>query len=329
MYVGASMYEKYPKFVDLDDADFFRESLRLALETVSDENTKENTPVVFCSRLSSQTPEEITVERREVHSIKRSQRRFILIDADYEANETEDSERMQQKLKDFCAERETPLLIYPTMSYPDKPRFRAIIFTKGLLDEYRYEQAVRWLYHTLGEKLTDEMDLSVSHNSNLPMFNSSEQAGAVYSTLDDGDLKPIQDRPWVDHPMPRGRAKAKRDVTDEEYVQIDFDPVKLVKWSPVIGSGPLGRSYVTFWKVAQSVALEVVEGNINKALAEAMLDKMAEGGAAGDEAKAARWSIGNRELLNKHIESLQTSMEDRSQTRPLFTYTEFMNAIRK
>ena len=129
--------------------------------------------------------------------------------------------------------------------------------------------------------------------------------------------------------MPRGRAKAKRDVTDEEYVQIDFDPVKLVKWSPVIGSGPLGRSYVTFWKVAQSVALEVVEGNINKALAEAMLDKMAEGGAAGDEAKAARWSIGNRELLNKHIESLQTSMEDRSQTRPLFTYTEFMNAIRK
>lgn len=322
MYIGKSVYDKYPVFVDLDDLEFFKQTLEVAKRELADGSDKLSMPVMFVSRLSAQTAEESSIiERKKVHDKKRARRRCIVIDADYESDEVEESNRVRQALIDFAYAMNTPILIYPTMSYPEKPRFRVVLFTKKLMNELRYEQAVRWLCRQVGMKLTDSSDYRITANRNLPVLTESS-VEAVHSTLDDDSLELLDNVMWKDEKLPKKRQAVKYDAIDDitfnDHLALNVSAVTISKTSIV-------SSYNTLWRLVESIALAVINDQLSIKTAEEMMDVFAH----VDPVNEKRYIIGNRELLCKYLNTLSDSIEARSAVRPLETWTEFSAAIER
>ena len=61
---------------------------------------------------------------------ERARNRYLIIDADYDVGEEDKSQELYDKLIALAKKHNTKLVIYPTISYPTKPRFRAVLFTK-------------------------------------------------------------------------------------------------------------------------------------------------------------------------------------------------------
>lgn len=323
MYIGKSVYDKYPVFVDLDDLEFFKQTLEVAKQSLVDATSdKLSMPVMFASRLSAQTPEESSViERKKVHDKKRARRRCIVIDADYEADEKQESDRVRQALIDFAMAMGTPIFIYPTMSYPDKPRFRVVMFTKKLMNELRYEQAVRWLCRQVDMKLTDTSDYRITANRNLPVL-TEKSLEAVYSTMDDDSLELLDNVMWRDEKLPKKRQVVKYEAADD--IVFD-DDIALRVSAKTISETKIVSSYNTIWRLIESIALAVIHNQLKLETAEEMMEVFAK----ADPANEKRYIIGNKELLQKYINALTESIEQRSAVRPLETWTEFSAAVER
>lgn len=326
MFISPDVYARTVIYIDLDDKVFFEQSVNIAKTYMAQtqEIDKLSSPVCYLSKLSAQKDSEnIAADRKLMYDKKRARRRFIMIDADFDEDDTARSEKLRQKLINFADTHETPLLIYPTKSYPEKPRFRAVLFAKTLMNSKRYEQAVRWLYQQLDEELLDNSDVRITANRNLPVFNSEEQIAAIYSTLDREELKPLNNNLWKDVPV--FEKHAQDSAPDEDYENITFDTLTLMKAADELGKAKIAQSYETFWKIAQSVALAVIDGLITEKVALQIMERLAT--ASGSE-KAQEWSVGNVKLYHKYYSSLAESVEERVRARHLASYTEFAKAIR-
>lgn len=334
MYVAQNLYSRYAQFIDLSDRDFFSKSLEIAIKDFQKARdadlelmTKKRAPIVLVSNLSARTAEETFIARKQVHDIKRAKRRFLMIDADFEAHQKEDSAELRERIIDFGEKYQTPVMIYPTQSFPAKPRFRAVFLTNTLLSDVRYEQAMRWLHGELGiEKSLDPADLRVTTNRNLPAFTNDDQVTHCFSTFDDENLEVLDWKLWKDT-----TELPKRDVVFErenpfEDMEFSYDFEILKDGASQLAGSVLCQKYDQFWKVVQSIALEVIEGRLDIEQAEEVVQILARDSGA-EELKTQSWEVENVKLLHSTIERLKNSVEDRSKTRPMSTYIEFMIAI--
>lgn len=355
MFAAPHLHHKKATYIDLDDVDFFQRALNYALSLAGDSRyddvpvsdiKRKHTPVVYCSRLSKQTPEEMSMMRKDINRSGRAQRKFIMIDADFDPGQEEESRQMRQKMLDLADSLNTPILIYPTVSYPEKPRFRAVMFTQRPLSESGYYQAMRWWYDQLGyDEPLDEADTRLSANRNLPVFINQKQADGVVSTLDRADqLDLLPGSLWKNYPRPRKKKKSYTpapttnvaksadtgDVFDDEMSRLGlkYDIKDLIDGMREFASHPDSSSYEGTWKMLRTLAAEyTLWGRISEKTMLALTDTLAEA-ATDDPAQQEAWKAGNRAELGKHIERLHMDADERNRVSPLYTKTEFMAAMR-
>lgn len=329
MYITRNIYEKYATFVDMPDREFFIASLEKAKEMfpklveVDADSIKANTPVCYMSDVRKRTPEEVIIDRKEMNT-NRGRRRYMMIDADFEYGQEKESAELIDKIKKFGEKYSTPVMIYPTISYPDKPRFRAVFLIARLVDSRKYWSAVTWLYKELDYTSTDATDLRITANRNLPVFCNSEQIEAIYSTFEDDSLKPLQNSLWSDIVAPASKELSEEDI--EEIRSFSYDVDKLIAGCNKISKAQIAKSYATFWQLVASVAAAVVLEQIDQEVAEEMMRILAS--AAEDDYTRSKWETGNIEMLIRFISDYQ-SINQLMKARPLYTYKEFLKAVIK
>lgn len=332
MYVTSSIYDTFARFVDLDDRSFFTQALSIAkdnyLKLVEEDRSKikQHTPVCFISTLSGKKDSENFASRKLLNT-DRARRKFLMIDADFSEGEEERSERLQEKLKELATNYRTPLMIYPTVSYPEKPRFRAVLLVKRGLTPQKYWSAMTWLYRELETSVLDKSDLRISANRNLPVFCNDEQVEKIYSTFEDMSLKELDNSLWKDIESPKKNQLTKDQLEDLSNVTYDED--KLIDGAKEISKKEIVKSYETFWQIAASLAAGVILEQIEEDLAFEILDMLAEVGE--NLSQVSKWQSGNRELYQQFKSQYSEIPENIAKARPLHTYTEFSSAatIRK
>lgn len=334
MYAAPNLYSTQVFYIDLPDDEFFAETLKRAsllheagkLDEYSPESIKKMTPVVFASTLSKRSDAEDVISRKDVNS-DRAQRKFLMIDADFDPGQERESDLLRKRLIDLAEEHSTPILVYPTISYPEKPRFRAVLFTKRVMKSDNYFQAVNWLYDSLDWEIMDASDTRMSANRNAPIFNSDSQIEQVYSTIGDEGLAPLDNILWRDYPKPP-KKKPHIDYAEmnKAFEGIELDPTALVTGARKMAHTKIASRYETFWRVAESIAASVVSGQITLETAHKMLDALAE--AADTQEKQDRWTEQNKELLSKHMKIFEEDPTRMLESRSLPLYTEFTTAIR-
>lgn len=336
MYVTPTIYVKQATFIDLPDKDFFNESLRVArerfLDGLTDENNvnidaiKKRTPVIYVSTLSKQTPDEKDmVPRKGVINGDRARRKFIMIDADFDPGEEDASESLRQRIKDVASAHNTPVLIYPTASFPEKPRFRAVMFTKRVMSADQYYQAMSWWLDELQHGALDETDLRMSANRNAPVFTNQDQIDGVYSTLDDEGLELLDSKLWRDYDKPPAREFISYESTMKSDSRVNdptlgWEPVDAIRAARSMGMTGLGATRSSIWKFIESVACGVNEGIFDEDTAHKMMGALAE--RANDEFTQKAWAQGNIDMLNQSREELSSGRVELSSVRPLFMYSE-------
>lgn len=329
MYITNSMYDLYAKYVDLDDRTFFSRSVEIAkenmfkLQEVEIDRIKQSTPVCYMSSLSSQKDGEQIVLRKVLNS-SRGRRKFLMIDADFEIGQDIDSEKLIERLKSFADKMKTPLLIYPTISYPEKPRFRAVLLVKRGLNDSKYWCAMKWLYDQLETEILDASDLRITANRNLPIFCNEEQVKAVYSTFDDTSLEPLDNSLWKDV-----KAPPKQELSEEQLAdlkEVEYDEEILLEGSKILAKRKIAKSYETFWHVVASIAAAVRLEQVDEEVAYEMLDNFAQAGE--EQTKIRAWEIGNRELYNQFSTQYKEIPENIVKARPLNSFSEFVKAVR-
>ena len=332
MYVTSSIYDTFARFVDLDDRSFFTQALSIAkdnyLKLVEEDRSKikQHTPVCFISTLSGKKDSENFASRKLLNT-DRARRKFLMIDADFSEGEEERSERLREKLKELATNYRTPLMIYPTVSYPEKPRFRAVLLVKRGLTPQKYWSAMTWLYRELETSVLDKSDLKISANRNLPVFCNDEQVEKIYSTFEDMSLKELDNSLWKDIESPKKNQLTKDQLEDLSNVTYDED--KLIDGAKEISKKEIVKSYETFWQIAASLAAGVILEQIEEDLAFEILDMLAEVGE--NPSQVSKWQSGNRELYQQFKSQYSEIPENIAKARPLHTYTEFSSAatIRK
>lgn len=327
MYVTSSIYDTFARFVDLDDRSFFTQALSIAkddyLKLVEEDRSKikQHTPVCFISTLSGKKDSENFASRKLLNT-DRARRKFLMIDADFSEGEEERSERLQEKLKELATNYRTPLMIYPTVSYPEKPRFRAVLLVKRGLTPQKYWSAMTWLYRELETSVLDKSDLRISANRNLPVFCNDEQVEKIYSTFEDMSLKELDNSLWKDIESPKKNQLTKDQLEDLSNVTYDED--KLIDGAKEISKKEIVKSYETFWQIAASLAAGVILEQIEEDLAFEILDMLAEVGE--NPSQVSKWQSGNRELYQQFKSQYSEIPENIAKARPLHTYTEFSSA---
>lgn len=329
MYITNSIYDSYAKYVDLDDRTFFLKSIEIAknnmnrLQEVEIARIKQSTPACYMSSLSSQKSDEQIVLRKVLNS-SRGRRKFIMIDADFDIGQESDSEQLIERLKSFATRMKTPLLIYPTISYPEKPRFRAVLLVKRVLNDAKYWCAMKWLYEQLETEILDVSDLRITANRNLPIFCNEEQVKSVYSTFDVMELEPLDNALWKNVKAPPKQTLSEEQIADLKEVEYHED--MLIAGSKILAKRKIAKAYETFWHVVASLAAAVQLEQVDEVVAYEMLDNFAQAG--NDPTTIRAWEIGNRELYHQFSIQYKEIPENIIKARPLNSFSEFATAVR-
>lgn len=128
MYISQNVYDRDARYIDLSDQDFFHEAIKIAKRKYEDDKSNEiiytdedieqikknQTPVFFASNLTKRSNQEIFVRRRGLKD--RLRRKYLIIDADFNQGEEEQSQELFDKAISLAEEYETPIVIYPSAS---------------------------------------------------------------------------------------------------------------------------------------------------------------------------------------------------------------------
>lgn len=321
MFVGNNLYVRFARHVDLSDQEFFSICLDAAKRNLAPNMSKDEAPIVFCSQLKSQTAEEVIIARRSVHDPSRAKRRFLMIDADYDAGQEHESDSLRNAIMRFGKDHQTPVMIYPSFSFPDKPRFRAVFLVSRLLDDRRHYQAMSWLYEQLDFESTDPSDLRITTNRNLPVFRDDEMADAVYSTFDDESLEPLDHQEFFNRkdllpPKQTGSVE----FEPIEGGDVDYDEASIEDAGRALTLRSGFDTYAGSWYVIASVAFDMHEGRLTAEQGDALMAIFAEN--APDDDTRRSWEQGNRLLLEKHLDRYQTDPDECARARPLYAYAQ-------
>lgn len=329
MYISDNIYDRVCTYVDLPDREFFmcaiEEAIRLTGEVgasgIDTDTLKQRVPIAHISKLSKQTRNETEIDRRTAHG-DRARRGFLMGDVDFNADQKRESMALYNKLRRLANSLDTPLLLYPTLSAPAKPRYRFVFLTKRAVNAAQYYQAMSWLYEQVGCEGMDEGDKSMRVNRNLPLFlDDAYKKMLSHSTFDRDDLEPLDNALWRDMPKPAKRAPIA--AGDVEMHAIRLDPALCVEAAEKCAEDGIVGTYNKTWPLINAIAASVASGALARDTAYEICDALA--GAAEDEQTKARWRSGNRTMLDGAIGRMGNAAEV-NRTRPLVEWGAFMEA---
>lgn len=325
MFTAPNLFAKHCTYNPLDDRTFFHTALTIAKNNVMEGLDKKDVPVVFGSKLLKQTKDDEIVMRKEAQDRERVKRSFIILDIDYNEDEQEESEALWDRIIEFGQDYNTPIMLYPTLSWPTKPRFRAVFLTKSLLNAVQYEKAVKWLAGELFYEITDPMDYHISPNKNLPVFTSQEMANAAYSTFDNLLLEPLASEYWKGvkvKPRPKPEPNAYPPLSE---LKLAYDREKLFESAERMAEDSFVDHYSTYWILSRSVAFDVFTGALTEDEGKKLVTIFASN--APTSAQRLLWTSGNKKMLMKDLDILARDEEARSLARPLYTFAEFADTL--
>ena len=246
-------------------------------------------------------------------------------------------------------EFKTPLIIYPTISYPKKPRFRAVMFTKTLLGEAEYYQAMTWWYNQLGildvnknktadkdlydvlegldKDLVDAADTSnknIRSNNNAPFFTNFEQLDFIYDTTQDETLERLDRSLWQKFDKPALKKKINFDVynpLDDYKLSDEF----LDKAVHEFAKTAFAQDYSTFWRFLHSVARAEDKGQITSEQVDKVLTWVAETGDDND--KEFVWKLNNKAQYRIERDRVLAIPSYYKSARPLCSYPAFRDLL--
>lgn len=332
MYISQNVYDRDARYIDLSDQDFFHEAIKIAKRKYEDDKSNEiiytdedieqikknQTPVFFASNLTKRSNQEIFVRRRGLKD--RLRRKYLIIDADFNQGEEEQSQELFDKAISLAEEYETPIVIYPSASYPLKPRYRIIFFVKRMLNATSYKKAMIWLYSELETEATDRSDFYITGNNNAPIFFNEAQLDKIIDTTQNKDLKPLNNKLW-------SHIKVKKERSQQDYqLKTEYDryPIKKDEFIRMMSFMSID-SYDEFWKFSYSLLRAEINDQITHDQAlDAM--KMISQVAPNDETQL-QWEQDN---INKY-QSFKSGVEDGTidlkRSLPLVRYDEYIQAM--
>lgn len=332
MYISQNVYDRDARYIDLSDQDFFHEAIKIAKRKYEDDKSNEiiytdedieqikknQTPVFFASNLTKRSNQEIFVRRRGLKD--RLRRKYLIIDADFNQGEEEQSQELFDKAISLAEEYETPIVIYPSASYPLKPRYRIIFFVKRMLNATSYKKAMIWLYSELETEATDRSDFYITGNNNAPIFFNEAQLDKIIDTTQNKDLKPLNNKLW-------SHIKVKKERSQQDYqLKTEYDryPIKKDEFTRMMSFMSID-SYDEFWKFSYSLLRAEINDQITHDQAlDAM--KIISQVAPNDETQL-QWEQDN---INKY-QSFKSGVEDGTidlkRSLPLVRYDEYIQAM--
>lgn len=333
MFVSQTYLSRECRYIDLPDREFFiacldeaKERAHTPLASESDKDfVKRNTPIAHVSTLANRAGAEDICSRLTVHDEARAGRKFLMGDVDFDVGQEADSAELRQRLIDFADLHHTPLMLYPTMSYPAKPRFRFVLLARRTQHRIGYWRAMTWLYGELGMPATDETDFLITANRNLPVLVSQEQVDFCLSTFEDESLEPLDPTLWkgIEVPERIRRKSAPFTPVDASLHEMHFSDRYLRMAVDEYAQSKSAESYKSFWPFVRSVAASLACGGIDRDCAESMMRWVAD--VAPDDSTRLRWQRENVQLLDKQLASLR-STSDFERVKPLCSYSEFFVA---
>lgn len=332
MYISQNVYDRDARYIDLSDQDFFHEAIKIAKRKYEDDKSNEiiytdedieqikknQTPVFFASNLTKRSNQEIFVRRRGLKD--RLRRKYLIIDADFNQGEEEQSQELFDKAISLAEEYETPIVIYPSASYPLKPRYRIIFFVKRMLNATSYKKAMIWLYSELETEATDRSDFYITGNNNAPIFFNEAQLDKIIDTTQNKDLKPLNNKLW-------SHIKVKKERSQQDYqLKTEYDryPIKKDEFTRMMSFMSID-SYDEFWKFSYSLLRAEINDQITHDQALNAM-KMISQVAPNDETQL-QWEQDN---INKY-QSFKSGVEDGTidlkRSLPLVRYDEYIQAM--
>lgn len=308
MFVIKNLYDNTAHFIDMEDFDFFNQSLVeafnianvLILGKFEKRTIKESTPAVVCSTVDGFDKSESNSVDRIVALGSKSKRRFLIVDADFDTGEEELSALIRQKFIDLSYELDTKLILYPTASYPKKPRFRAVLFTEDYLHADEYAKAIKWLYDAVGMTVNDDTDLRMTTNRNLPVFSNVEQIPAVF-VKEEGKL--LNNDLWQDVKVHKNISSAPYSVNTKLHSKkIDDDVINYL--TNYLSHHDLS-SYEEFFKLSNSIAASVVCNGISYERGKEAIQRVSQFGS--DQKKQKSWERENVRFLDSAIANIKNN----------------------
>ena len=358
MYLTKNLYSYNVTYVDLPDKDVFHLLINEAkrgfnenadyFESADKEQIdnwkKSRVPVLYASKVAKQKPEDFSLLRHDMN--ERACRSYLVIDADFNADQRDISEQFYNKLVNFASELNTPLVIYPTASYPDKPRYRAVFFTKKKLDAVKYGQAMNWLYASLGipdelakdpdiyeslsreeQVLFDAMDLSNKHiksNNNAPFFTNNAQLEMIYDTTQVENLELLDNELWKDAEKPKiAKQKTYGPANDLDTLTFEDDDI-LEKATKNFAKTDFAQNYNTFWRFLHTIARAEITQQLTRKQVDKVLSWVAEN---PDTERSLVWKLNNKEMYSIEFGRVASNDDYFSKARPLATYPEYKAAL--
>lgn len=328
MYVSSNLYQK-EAFYDSDkDYDFIHKSILVAKKNFElnkdveldneqvEKLKKQSTPIMYCSTVKSFKKSNDSVISREELMTRLSQR-FIVIDADFNNGEEDESENLRVKCIKLSEQYDCKLIIYPTASYPFKPRFRAIFFVKRTMGNDEYFKAATWLFEKLEYKVTDINDFRI-RNTNLPYFTDESQLDFIYDNSQDKLKTTLDNKLWSEY---EGRViKSKKIFDPSPLDKISFNDKSIKQLvESVIDSG-IADEYNTFWPFINSLVRAHYFEQISDEGITTILEDVAEIGE--DVIEKMRWKKENKTLYEKTKMKLLNDEDKLFASKPIIRYLD-------
>ena len=233
-----NVYEKTATYFDIDDILFFKQVHQLALKNYEQNKDdleilstdelanykKEHSPVIYASTVTKYNKMlDQFITRTEMN--ERARRKYLILDMDFNQGEEAEALTFKRLFMNYADKQELAYLIYPTISYPTKPRFRCVLFTQKAMTEKSYFQAITWLYGELGlptltyteleslgithvydeqtmtiVKALDASNKKIKSNNNAPLYVNGEQIAFAVDKLDNPNK--LDNKVWRDVPAP-------------------------------------------------------------------------------------------------------------------------------
>ena len=326
MYVAKNIYASDILFVGMPDDKFLHETIELAKKRyaldkditldneLADKLKYQQTPVMFCSTVDKfDKTKDLVVNKKELFS--RLKQRFIVIDADFEAGQEAQSNMLRANCIKLAMTHNSKLIIYPSASYPAKPRFRAIFFVKRVMNNSSYFKAVTWLFEQLNYTATDRNDYRI-RNTNLPYFTDTEQIDNVFDNTLDPTMGKLDNKLWSGYDA----APAKKDYVFDTgpLDRLHFDEDTALQLADKFIQSGLADEYSTVWPFVNSLARAHALDQISDSSARKVLVKIAD--VASEVHIAERWAHSNVSMFNAAKLAIESDQSKMLAARPLIKY---------
>lgn len=326
MYVAKNIYDKDVTYIGMSDPDTIHQALEMAKEKFEQIKNEEldndqvekmkrnNSPVMYCSTVTKFNKEnDLVVQKKEI--FERMTQRFLVIDADFDHGEETESDTLRFKCIQLAQKFNTKLVIYPTTSYPYKPRFRAIFFAKRTMNQNAYYKAMTWLFEQLNYTATDPNDFRI-RNTNLPLFTNENQLEAIYDNTQDKVKGLLDNSMWSGY---AGKPKPKKHYFEPSPLdKIVFDTETATQLVDSYLASGQADSYTTFWMFIHSLVRASYFEQMSDNIIDLVLEKVAE--AADDEMQKQRWAASNKSLYSKTKQTLLADEDKLLASKPIVSY---------